>query len=168
MAGQLIAPVIAEVARLDRTGTAADPDGAGALTSGYDPDYREPIVLPVAGKTTGASARVEAPVIELPCQVEPESFQRQEMAMHGDKARGAVGLVFLASDLEAAGLIDDAGNPVIGPSDRLVRLLSLDGTPIQTFTDPPGMYCYEAVPIGIGLGGTRNLVLAKWRAREQG
>lgn len=45
MRGRLINPFLAEITQLDTVATAADPDGAGALVSGYDSDFKETIVL---------------------------------------------------------------------------------------------------------------------------
>jgi hypothetical protein len=78
MRGRLINPFLAELARLDTAATAADPDGAGPLTSGYDPDFKETVVLPAAG-----SARREQPPIRLQCQVEIGTFEALQQLASG-------------------------------------------------------------------------------------
>jgi hypothetical protein len=41
----------------------------------------------------------------------------------------------------------------------------MDGTLVQTFPDPPGMYVTEATP-QFGLGGKRNLLLVRMQSRN--
>ena len=45
MRGRLINPFAAELAQLDTAATAADPDGPGPLTSGYDADFQETVLF---------------------------------------------------------------------------------------------------------------------------
>ena len=72
MRGRLIFPFLAELHRLDTTGTATtDPDGAGPLTSGYDPDFKEPVGVDSNDDGIGESVRIEHPPVRLPCQVAP-------------------------------------------------------------------------------------------------
>ena len=56
MRGSLIFPFLAELYRWDAAAMAADPDGSGVLTSGFDPDFKEPILLD-ADDDTVAPAR---------------------------------------------------------------------------------------------------------------
>ena len=49
MRGRLINPFLAELAQLDMAATAADPDGAGPLTSGYDSDFKETAMVAGSG-----------------------------------------------------------------------------------------------------------------------
>ena len=46
MRGRLIFSFLAELYRLDTVTTATDdPDGAGPLTGGYDPDFKESVLV---------------------------------------------------------------------------------------------------------------------------
>ena len=46
MRGRLIFPFLAELRRLDTAAMAStDPDGAGPLTGGFDPDFKEPVLV---------------------------------------------------------------------------------------------------------------------------
>ena len=74
MRGKLINPFLAEIARLDTTATAADPDAAGPLTSGYDPDFKETVVLEDAG--AHRDARCEMPRVLVPCRVEVDTCSK--------------------------------------------------------------------------------------------
>ena len=49
MRGRLINPFLAEIAQLDTAATAADPDATGPAVSGYDPDFKETLVLGTPG-----------------------------------------------------------------------------------------------------------------------
>ena len=54
MRGRLIFPFLAELYRLDTRATATtDPDGAGPLTGGYDPDFKEPVLVDRDGDGIG-------------------------------------------------------------------------------------------------------------------
>jgi hypothetical protein len=55
--GRLVNAFLAEITRLDTVATAADPDGAGPLASGYDPDFKETVVLGDAGDRRDARRR---------------------------------------------------------------------------------------------------------------
>jgi hypothetical protein len=69
MRGRLINPFLAEIAQLDTVATAADPDAAGPAVSGYDPDFKETLVLGTPGGER-VDARKEKVPIRVPCQVQ--------------------------------------------------------------------------------------------------
>lgn len=169
--GRLIFPITAEVARLDLAGTAADPDSGGPLTSGYDPVFREPVMLPSSDRL-GSSARKEV-LVQLPAQIDglrtQEDYERLQMVASGNVDTALFALIFHFADLEQASLIDGTtGRALIQPGDRLNALYRPDGTLIQSFPDPPGLYVREATPIGIGPAGDRNLLRVLFHSRDPG
>jgi hypothetical protein len=107
--GALIFPITAEIGRLDLTATAADPDGAGPMVSGYDADYREPVVTP-SGDGLGVINRREL-MVKVPAQVDGlntdgDDLQRLQMLSSGDTKMNVMTLVFHFVDLERLGLVD--------------------------------------------------------------
>lgn len=166
--GRLIWPVIAVLQQLDTDATAADPDGAGPLTSGYDDDFREPVVVPpVSGSDRGTVVRVETP-LRLPCQYEPGNQEDLRMDATGRNPNSLVRLVFHFSDLEDAGLIDTDGRPLIRINDRLDEVRDYnDDSLIERFPDPPGLYATQVQSRSFGLSALkRNLVLVTFMERE--
>lgn len=165
--GRLIHPLLLELYRLDLAAMAGDPDGAGALTGGMDPDYREPATLPT-DDGLGAANRIEMAPIILPAQIEPDAFNRQQMAAAGDQKTSMAGFTLHFLDLELAGLVDtETGRALIAPGDRVSRILSSAGDVLHVYPNPPGLFVQEATPIGFGLGGDRNLLLLRCRSRER-
>ncbi len=164
MRGRLINPFLAELARLDTVATAADPDGPGPLTSGYDPDFKETVVLPSPG-----NARREQPPIRLPCQVEIGTFEALQQLASGASPNSKVVLVFHFRDLERVGLVDPATkDALLRVNDRLVAIHDLDGNLVQAIRTPPGLYATEVQPQSFGLGLCRNLLLVTFEERELG
>ncbi len=170
--GRLIFPFLAEIARLDTQATAADPDGAGALTSGYDSDFREPrkvpnlAVVPIDPSST--DARAESTPIEIKVQVEPGFFEALTQLFAGVSPDSKMMLVAHYKDLEAASLVDPVnGEPLIRTNDRLVSIKQLDGTLVRTIRNPPGLFITEVRDIGHGLGTHRNLLLLTLEERVQ-
>lgn len=167
MRGRLIIPFLAELAQLDTQATAADPDGAGPLTSGYDADFREPILT---GTSPGTVRRVEHTAIRVPCQVEVAAFDALNEMAAGNAPSSRVVLVFHFADLEAAGLVDaTTGEALIRPRDRLVsiRKCTPDAPIIQAIRTPPGLYAVDAQPQSFGLsGGERNLLIVGFEQRD--
>lgn len=162
--GRLIWPFKAEIARLSQEGTAADPDGAGPLTSGYDPVFREPI------KQAGVVRRVELDPIMVPCQVEDRAWEALMASAGGDDPRIEMTLVFHFRDLERMGLVDaTTGDALIRKNDRLVAIRDYrTEAVIQSVTTPPGLYVTQALPRSYGLSGlSRNLLAVTFESREQ-
>ncbi len=167
MRGRLINPFLAEIARLDTAATAADPDGPGPLTSGYDPDFKETVVLPVA--RGGLDARREQPPICIPCQVEVGTFEALQQLAGGNSPDSKVTLVFHFRDLERMGLVDPAtGDALLRVNDRLVAIRDLGSNLVQAIRTPPGLYATEVQPQSFGLGLCRNLLLVTFEERELG
>jgi hypothetical protein len=167
--GRLIYPFLIELAQLDIAGTAADPDGAGPKTSGYDPDFREPVVLPSSDKL-GTSARAEKTMIQVPGQFgSTDSFADLQEAATGNLSPTEFVVLFHFRDLEAAGLVETTtGNAKIKIGDRMNAVYDYKaGTLIQTIRNPPGAFVFKAKPI-FGLHNRRNLLEVHFRSRDPG
>jgi len=167
MRGKLIFPFLAELARLDTLATAADPDGAGPLTSGYDPDFKETAVLEQGGRRR--DARQEMLPVRIPCQVEVGTFEALQQLAAGNSPDSRVTLVFHFRDLERRGLVDRfTGDALLRINDRLVAIRNLAGDLVQAVRTPPGLYATEVQPQSFGLGRHRNLLLVTFEERELG
>jgi hypothetical protein len=168
MRGRLLQPFLAELAQLDAATTAADPDGAGPLTSGYDADFQETVLLSTAAGP-GRDVRREKPPLHLPCQVEMQSFEALAELASGNSPRSHVVLVFHFRDLERLDLVDrDTGNALLRVGDRLVAIRDRrTGELVQAVRTPPGLYLTEPQP-EFGLGGRRNLLIATFAERALG
>lgn len=165
--GRLIFPVLVEVFRLDRAAMAADPDGGGPLTSGWDPDYKEPILETNANRT-GAPRRVEMAAVRIPAQVETETYDRVRITQTGDVKAGRMVFVIHFEELERLSLVSPTtGICLLVRGDRVGGTYTPAGALIQTFPDPPGLYVIEPQVI-FGLGQQRNLLALVCGSRDQG
>lgn len=171
MRGRLINPFLVEIYRLDQAGTAADPDGAGPLTSGYDDVYREAVVIPSAD-LIGTDARLEHAAVRVPAQMHtgptPGQMAALKETVTGNVASGNIQILVHFQDLDRLGLVDaDTQMALLKVGDRLDAIYSMDGVLVQKILTPPGLYCTEAVPI-FGLGSTRNLLQLSFESRDSG
>ena len=170
MRGRLIFPLLAQLHRLETAAmAAAGPDGAGGSASGYDEDFREPVLVDADGDGVAEPFRREYPPLRIPCQVEPEAFEALRMTAAGNAPRSALELVFHFRDLERLELVDAAsGDALVRPGDRLGGLYDIEGRLVQAVRTPPGLYVTEARSIGFGLNRrrpTRNLLLVSLQDR---
>ncbi len=170
--GRLIYPFLIELAPLDTLATQADPDGAGPLTSGYDDDFREPVMVSQGvADQTGTSARVEGTPIQVKAQIVPDQFEQLQAMISGQSPESnAFRVILHYKDLAALGLVDASGKPTINKSDRLTRILDLKGNLVETIPDPPGLYVHQIMSRGWGLGGSnpsRNLLFVDFQERAQ-
>jgi hypothetical protein len=170
MRGRLIFQFQCELARLDTRATAEiDPDGPGPMTSGYDPDFKEGVLVDLDGDGIGERVRVEHPAVLIPCQIEPATFEALRMFPAGNAAASAFVLVMHFKDLEKLGLVDaETGDAHIRPGDRLAAIYDRAGGFIQSIRTPPGLYVTEARIAGFGMGLTRprrNLLLVQFSDR---
>lgn len=157
--GRLIWPFIARVERLDTAATKANTLG---LASGFDRVFREPV------KNDTTDARVYR-TVELACQVSTEAgpYERQVQMPGGRELEFDLRLVVHYADLEAAGLIDLAGNTSLQSSDRLREIVRTTGERVRYFSDP--LFCVHTQDRSFGLSGLhRNLVLLYFRDRREG
>lgn len=160
---------LAELMQLNTAATAADPDGAGALTSGYDADFQETVLVPISNGR-GADARREKPPVRIPCQVEVQAFGELTELLPGNSPRSNLVLVFHFRDLEKMGLVDPTtGDALLRVGDRLAAIRDYrTGELVQAIRTPPGLYLTEAQPQSFGLGLSRNLLLATFTERALG
>jgi hypothetical protein len=168
MQGRLIRPLLAELGQLDPVATASDPGGAGSLTSGYDPDFQETVLLPTS-RGPGQAARREKPPIRVPCQIEVQAFDELAELATGNSPRSRLVLVFHFADLERLGLVDPhTGDALLRVGDRLIAIRDRrTGDLVQAVRTPPGLYLTEPQP-EFGLGGRRNLLIATFGERALG
>jgi len=167
--GRLIFPFMVDIAQLDTAATAADPDVGGPLVSGYDPIFREPVIVPPgSGSGRGQVVRVET-LVQLFAQIEPASEDTLSMQATGRSPDSRTTLIFHFEDLERVGMVDLAtGRPLLrGPGDRLVAVRHpTTGALIHSYPNPPGMYATEVQSRGFGLGPDRNLLLVVFESRD--
>ena len=164
---RLVRPLIAEIAQLDTVATGAV-DPPGAAVSGYDDDFKEPVLAGPAVQGLGADQRQEKPVVRVPAQVEFGPFEQLRQAFSGSLPDSRIVLVMDYEDLDRLGLIEPGGNEsLLRPNDRVVQILNGQGTVIEAFENPPGLFITELRP-GYGLDADRNIVLAFAGDREQG
>lgn len=165
MRGRLLLPFVAELFRLDTAATAADPDGPGALTSGYDHDFREPVKLPATAlEGPGRTHRVEQAALRLPCQVEVGSMEKRTTFFSGTSVDSRLICVFHFRDLERLGLVDpDTGRPRIEPETRLNAIYRTAGQLVQRIAPP--LYATQVESAEYGLGRARNLLVVYFEER---
>ena len=166
----LIDPFICEIAPVDPAAVAADPDGGGVLTSGYDYIFGEPVAYDPTPNDLVADrvdARVESAVVQVRAQIEVVSSDMLEPTRAGPRLGRRIRLVMHLRDLEAAGLVDGATGEVTVPriNDRLHRILLEDGVTLVELVKP-NLYCIEPAAGEFGIGRTRNLVIATFDDRK--
>lgn len=158
--GRLIFPFLAELRLLDVVATDAS---ASPLTSGYDDDFAEPVVL-----VSGATVRREKPPLQLQCQVATEDGAFDDLSMQGggNSPSRLVTLTFHFSELEDLGLVDMLGRAALRVNDRLAKILDLNGNLVQSFEDVP-MYATMVQPRSFGLTSLRrNLLDVRFEERQ--
>jgi len=167
--GRLVFPFIVELGLLDTAATAADPDGPGPLASGYDDEFREPVMIaPTTGSARGQIRRVER-VERFKAQVEDDTADALQMAAAGNSPTSTMGLVFHFADLEKCGAVQmSTGKPSIkAPGARLIAIYNpRSGQLIERFDAEPGLYATQAKSLGFGLGPDRNLLLVIFQERS--
>ena len=172
MRGRLIQRFMAEVLRLDRDSTSTtDPDGTGPLDGGYDTDFREPVFVDDDGDGLGESSRQEMDAVRIPCQIEPRAEDGGSAVGEASTLASEMKLVFHFRDLERLGLVGTDGRPLIGIGDRLAGIYQRNGTMVQEFVDPSGMFVTRLRTTGWGMNRsrpTRNLLLVDFDERKQG
>lgn len=158
-----------EIAPLDLVATAADPDGPDPQTSGYDPDFRETVILPTSDRI-GKSARKEADTFQIPGQFSEgtNAFMQLLAAQTGKLATTEFSLVFHFVDLELADLVETTtGMAKIKVGDRLIAIYDMAGTLQHKLPAVPGAYVTKSEP-HFGLEGGKNLLMVTFRGRDPG
>ena len=164
--------MLVELGLLDTAATAADPDGAGPLQSGYDDVFREPNMMRNAGSTPGTMVRVERVRI-FHAQVEDNTDDLLQMLAGGNSPQASVGLVFHYAELEAAGAVQlVTGKPTIkAPGARLISIRDPQTSAvIERYDAQPGYWATQSKSMGFGLGplmtSKRNLLLVMFQERD--
>ena len=171
MRGRLIFPFLAELFRLD-TEMMAGPIGVGPdpAAPGYDPDFKEPVVVDQDDDGIGERIRAEHEPVRVPCQVDTKVFDELRMFASGNAPRSRIDLVFHFKDLERLGLVDaGTGDALVRPGDRLAAIYDKAGDLVQSVRTPPGLYVTEARPSGFGLNMARprrNLLMVTFEDRQ--
>lgn len=167
--GRLIFPFAAELALLDTVQMAADPDGPGGYTSGYDDTFREPVkITPSVGSRPGKLLRRERR-ITLMAQVEDDLGDVMEMLASGNSPQNSLGLVFHFTELEQKGCVEAlSGKATIkAPGARLISLGDpRNGRLIERYDNEPGYWATMSKSMGYGLGPHRNLLLVVFQERD--
>jgi hypothetical protein len=158
MRGRLIFRFYAEIFPFDPSATEH-----GVPTGGFDPDFRETIVVGPDTQQIGERLRQEHAALRIPCQIEPESWEALEMFAAGEVPHSRLDLLFHFRHLEALGLVDPiSGAAGIRVGDRLAGVLDAAGERVLSVATPPGLYVQEVRPMGFGLHlprPRRNLLL---------
>jgi hypothetical protein len=166
--GRLIFPFLVSLGLLDTEATSGDPDAGGPLTSGYDDEFREPVIVPGAGSARGVIARVET-VHTFKAQIEDGTDDAMELAASGNNPMSTIGLVFHFRDLELADAVQVvSGKTVIkAPGARLISISNpRTGALIERFDMAPGFWATQVTSMGFGLGPDRNLLLVIFQERD--
>lgn len=168
--GRLIFPFQVELGLLDTVQMAADPDGPGGFTSGYDDVFREPVkITPSVGSKPGKLLRRERRV-RFFAQVEDDIDSFMEQLASGNSPQNMLGLVFHFEELEAKGAVEAvSGDPIIkAPGARLITINDhRNGQLIKRYDDDPGYWATEAKSMGYGIGPYRNLLLVVFQERDK-
>jgi len=172
MRGRLIQRFLADLRQLDTEATAAaDVDGSGPQTGGYDPDLREPIYVDETGTGTGGvSSRREKASVMVPCQLDTGGDERLRQVGGGMAPESVLSLVFHFRDLERLGLVAANGKALVDAGDRLAGIYDLSGTLVQDVPNPPGLFVVRSKTSGWGLNmrrPQRNLLLVEFGERVQ-
>ena len=169
--GRLLFPFICRIGLLDTVAMAGDPDGAGPLTSGYDDDFGEPVVIKRnEDDEVGEVLRIEN-FIEVPAQIDPKVFDQMTQVLGGTNEDAKIEITCHFKDLERLGFVDDDGIPKISKGDRLESIWTCRGKLVQRIPDPPGLYVTQVRPAGWGLdlrNPERNLLVITLEDRAQG
>lgn len=158
MRGRLIQRFHAVLYRLDAAATSAVAGG------GFDAIWGWP--RPVTdGSQLGTSTRRERTAVRIPCQMDRRNLRGsgdEEITRGGHTLRPDYVITMHEPDLDALGLMDADGRPAIYAGDRIGAFETLDGSIVQTFADPPGLYVVGCERAGNGLncfGAPRNNLL---------
>ncbi len=147
--GRLIFPFFVDIARIDYDATGVSP--------GFDEDFKEP---------KGDSA--EQPLLRLKAQIVPKPKATEQLSegLSGNSPMTEFQLAFHFKELEAKSLLDTDGMPLIRINDRLDGIYHLNGSLVQRFRNPPGVFATHVDPSAIGLGLGRNLLIVTFRSRD--
>jgi hypothetical protein len=144
MRGRLIQQFVAVIHRLDPAATAA------VVGGGYSAAFREPIRVR-DGTQLGAASRRELAPIRLRCQIDRTNFNGASLLRSGYQPEHQLQIALHWPALEAGGLIDAGGNPLLLPGDRVAAIETIAGATEATFPNPPGLWVRSCERAGHGL-----------------
>lgn len=151
MRGRLICPFIAAIDRIDTDETRA----AGA----YDDDFRT--FVP-------GQRRVELLTLRLPCQIEVNTYELQQMTRNGNAPLYLIQLVFHFETLEREALVHElTGDALIRVGDRLTGIYDKVTNALIQQIPGDGMYARKVEPQGYGIGLKRNLLFVLFEDRAK-
>ena len=162
--GRVIWPMGVKIAQLDATSTAERSSG-----NGYDPDFREPALIPSDIGGPGVLSREESLTDIIPAQVEIARWDSRLQAYTGNLPQGSLILTFHFADLERLEMIDpDTGVALIRVDDRLEGIYRLRDESLIERPQVP-LFAVEPQPNSLGLSGLdRNLLLVSFTPRNAG
>jgi hypothetical protein len=166
--GRLIFPFLVDIARLDTAATAEDPDDTGPLVSGYDDEFREPVMIAPEDSSDDAELRRVEVMTTLQAQIGEDQNEAVQMMVTGPSPSSRMTLVFHYRDLERAGMVStETGRPVLrAPGDRLHAIRNIrTGAMVELIPARPGLYATEVKSSGFGLGPNRNLCIVTFEER---
>lgn len=166
MRGRLIQPFKVTLARFNSAATAADPDGAGPLESGFDEVFRETVLVEDASNEQFGVSSMKYDEVVIDAQIEPKEFELLNHRTSGMANDSKFTIVAHFSQLERLGLVDDKGNARFNKGDKLLKIAATRGNLETTIDDPPGLYLVECYPT-YGIGQRRNLLVMRFWDRKQ-
>lgn len=159
--GRLLFSYLAEIAQLDTL--------EASFQNKIDNVFRAP-TLKSTDDGIGKVERKEKTVINVPCQIEVDSFESLNQMFSGNVPKSDIILTFHFRDLERLGLVEDAegreGREALKIGDRIVKIKDRFGRGVFEPPFPPGLFIKELRPTGFM--ERRNLILAFLEDREQG
>jgi hypothetical protein len=146
------------ISRLDVPATQrVDPDGAGPITQGYDPDLREPIAYTDGAGDRATTVRYKTPV-RVPCQVEVKTYEELRQVFQGDAPVTTMVFVLHNKDLRRLGLLtckagcgSGSQSLKIAKNDRIDGVLCMRKGESNTDLVEP-LYIYRIDPGSWGMG----------------
>lgn len=158
--GRLLFPYTITIAQLDTDAIDTSP--------GYDDVFKAP-KLTSTPDGVGTTGRQEKTEIDVPAQIEVDTFEALTQMFSGNVPKSDVILTFHFDDLERLGLTETAagreGREALKINDRIVRIKDRFGNGVFEPPFPPGLFIKELRPTGFM--ERRNLVLAFLEDREQ-
>lgn len=159
--GRIIFPYLVRIAQLDTFEI--------DIENKYDDDFKAPI-LSSTTDGIGKVEREERTEIDVPCQVEVNTFEVLNEMFSGNVPKSDIILTFHFFDLQRLCLVEDAegreNRETLRVGDRVVKIMDKLGRDVFEPPYPPGLYITELRPTGFM--EQRNLLLAFLEDREQG
>jgi hypothetical protein len=163
MRGRLHHTFFAEILMISNIETRKDPDGAGALTSGYDDDFDEIMVF--TGPKGREEARRDEHAILVECNIETDSWEAMQQYAQGNTPDTNIIMIVHRRELERKALINvERGEPIIRVNDKLVSIRDRCQRVVYRPREP--FYVTQVRPT-FGIGTTPDLFNFTLEDREQ-